>query len=90
MTEYEVPLAEGLGLMNGCLIKSANLGLDLSDQVRDSYTKELQDKGWELESAGDMPGAGFITWKKIKHYFVLRVNSVGTDLNTKTITLFYL
>src|SRR3990167_8087410 len=25
MTEYEVPLAEGLGLMNGCLIKSANL-----------------------------------------------------------------
>lgn len=89
ITEYEVPLAEGSQKMNGCLITTTQISLDLSDQIRDSYTSELQKRNWELETAGDMPGAGFVTWKKDKSYFILRVNSVGGDLNKKTITLFY-
>lgn len=89
MTEYEIPLGEGSQRMLGCLITSSKISLDLSDQVRDSYTKELQTREWELESAGDAPGAGFITWKKTNSYFVLRVNSVASDLNSKTLTLFY-
>lgn len=87
--QYDVSLAEGSSPMNGCLIITTHMSLDLTDQIRDSYTSELQKRNWGLETAGDMPGAGFVTWKKDKSYFVLRVNSVGGDLNKKTITLFY-
>lgn len=89
MTEYEVPLAEASQRMRGCLIKSSTVNLDISDLVRDNYTKELQIRNWEIESAGDVPGAGFITWRKARDYFVLRVTSVGSDLNTKTLSFFY-
>jgi hypothetical protein len=89
MTEYEVPLAEGSQQMKGCLITTSQTSLDSSDQVRDGYTKELEAKKWEIESAGDMPDAGFVTWKKNKSYVVLRINSVNGNSNFKTVTLFY-
>lgn len=86
--EYEVPLGEGSQRRSGCLIQSSSVGLDSSDRVRDSYTREFENRKWEIESAGDMPGTGFVTWKKGTNYFVLRVNSTD-NLNLKTILLFY-
>lgn len=88
ITEYQVPLAEGSQKMTGCLTKSSTTSLDLSDRVRDNYTSELENRKWEIESAGDMPGSGFATWEKNGKYFVLRVNP-EIDPNLKTTTLFY-
>lgn len=89
VTNFEVPLSVESQQLNGCLIISDRINLETTYKVRDNYSRELKTRNWNLESAGDMPGAGFITWKKKTSYLLLKFDPINYDANLKTITLFY-
>ena len=89
MTTYEVPIAEGSQMMNGCLIKSLKNPDELAREARIYYEKNLSLNKWKMIVIADGPDGALDTYQLNEAYFVIKYDVIQDSPSQKNLIIFY-